>query len=121
MSTHDENGNGLGGERATVALVNAKVATVQASVDGLSDLIRSEFKDVQRQLAPIESLSAQIAGLHERQIIYESRMLAVEKEQEAARQLVHERHRYRLTNLPSILTGLGLLVLAVVQFFFASH
>lgn len=115
MSTADHSDNG-NGERATVALVNAKVATVDAKVDGLSDLIRAEFKDVQRQLAPIEALSSQVAGVHERQLLTEARLLVVEKDLEQAKARAAERQRYRLADLPNILIGLGLFAVALAQF-----
>lgn len=109
---HAENG-----ERATVALVNAKVATVDAKVDGLTDLIRAEFKDVQRQLAPIDALSSQVAGVHERQLLTEARLLVIEKDLEQTKSAAVARHRYRITDLPNILIGLGLFALAAVQAF----
>lgn len=118
MSAHvDENENGNG--RATVALVNAKVATVDAKVDGLVDLIRAEFKDVQRQLAPIDALSSQVAGVHERQLLTEARLLVIEKDLEQAKAKTAERHRYRLADLPNILIGLGLFAVALAQFLHA--
>lgn len=56
MSTHDEapeNGN-----RATVALVDAKV-------DGIRDLIRAEFKDVGRRLDDLAGLEPRIRALEQ--------------------------------------------------------
>jgi hypothetical protein len=53
MSTADENGN-----RATVAIVDAKV-------DGLKDLIRAEFKDVGRRLEEMAGLEPRIRKLEQ--------------------------------------------------------
>lgn len=62
MSTneHDspENGN-----RATVALVNAEVGRVSDKVDGLKELIKSEFKDVGRRLDEFAGLESRVRDL----------------------------------------------------------
>lgn len=96
MSTTEGNGT-----RATVALVDSKVATVDAKLDGLSDLIRAEF-------ARLEGLPVAVNSLTERMLHAEARITHIEKEND-------ERQGWRKVTLPQILIGVVSLTIAIAN------
>lgn len=87
--------------RATVALVESKVATVDAKVDGLRDLIISKFAD-------LEGLPVRVSSLTERMLHAEARITQIENEND-------ERQGWRKVTLPQILIGVVGLVIAVAN------
>lgn len=85
--------------RATVALVDAKV-------DGLKDLIRAEFKDVQRQLENFGQLAAKVEGHGDRLLMVEGRVSSVERRMENKDITERRRKNYRTIHLPSLVIAL---------------
>lgn len=104
----DENGNGNGSGRATVALVDAKMDTVLAEV-------RGGFKDLQRQLDGLEPLRATVAALHERQTLSEVRIRDIEQSDAMQATMDERRKAYRRGPLPTILISLFMAALGVLN------
>jgi hypothetical protein len=100
--------------RATVALVDAKVATVDAKLDGLIELIRAEFKDFQRRLEDAARLGAKVEGHSDRLLLAESRLRNLEVWKEAEAGLDERRKSYRSVHLPSLVIALAAVLVAVV-------
>lgn len=104
-----ENGN-----RATVALVDAKVQTVDAKIDGLTALIEAQFADIRSDLEMLKFLTVKVDGISDRQLVLEGRVTRIEQWREAEKMFDERRKSYRSIHLPSILIALlGLLVAAL--------
>lgn len=99
--------------RATVALVDAKVALVQEQVKSLATQISIEFKELRREIGEFGQLAAKVDGQGDRLLLAETRLNTLER----ANASQAERRRWRITDLPQVLTGFGLLAFAAAQFF----
>lgn len=137
MADDTEPGSGNGnGHRATVALVDAKIDTIRAIVEG-------GFENVHSRLDRFESLPAQVSAQHEMVMLLQARVTIIEKEGiSATRQLsedlkelrgavkriedsdamqMDEKQRRRLwkaNNLPAyILSGAALVVSVLLALF----
>lgn len=64
--------------RATIAIVNAKVGTVEAKVEGLGELIKSEFLATREAMEPLRGLPVEMAKLSGRTDALERRVENVE-------------------------------------------
>ena len=89
------------GTRATVALVNSKVETVDAKVDGLRDLVVSEF-------AQLKGLPVAVAALTERVLHAETRITYMERQDDV-------RQGWRKVTLPQILIGLVMAAISILN------
>ena len=101
------------GNRATVALVDAKVAVVEAKLDGLIGLIQSEFKEFQRRLEATGMLAEKVNGLSDRQLISDGRIRDLERWKDAEMSGDERRKNYRSVHLPSLLLALAAVVVAL--------
>ena len=96
MSSSEENGS-----RATVALVNSKVETVDAKITGLHQLIEAEFEKLRPLPDAVHSLSERMGWV-------EKRITDLEKDNDS-------RQGWRKVTLPQILIGVVGLAIAVAN------
>lgn len=92
-----EGGNGTGSnDRATVALVAARLDEVKAIVAGHASTSAAELKSINQRLAGMVSIPQDVADL-------KARVAALEKAQ-----------AWRVGTLPMVLLGVAMLIVAVV-------
>jgi hypothetical protein len=87
-------------DRATVALVSEKV-------DGLKELTRAGFTDIQRQLDRVAELPTIVTGHTEKLKEYGRRLDDLEETDDKKRD-------YRSTVVPSLIIGAGGLLVAII-------
>jgi len=104
-SKSEENGNG---NRATVAMV-------LRAVDDLGKLTDANFAAVRGQLKSLEVLPAQVAALHERQVLIEARVLNIEQSDAMQVTAMERRAAWRSTTLPALVIAGGSLFVAVLS------
>lgn len=112
MSSIDEAENGNG--RATVALVNAKVETVDVKIDGVRTLIESEFKDIRLQLAGLGALDAKVDGMNDRLLLLEGRVATIERRNDSIDAVQKDQRSYWRDTFPTHLISAASFALAVV-------
>lgn len=95
-----------GRDRATVALVDAKV-------DGLKELMRAEFANIKEQVAAIGSVVSDVIKLGVQSHDHESRIKALE----ASKRADHDFKRFnRPTLIIASVTGIAAILTAITQF-----
>jgi hypothetical protein len=100
------------GDRATVALVDAKVDTIR-------ELVKGGFENVQRQLnedrETFKRVEPALTSLRERMLYVETRVTDLEEGDREAAKEDRDTRRFRRSDLPGTLIGLGLFAIALVQ------
>jgi len=107
----DDNGSK---DRATVALVDAKVAIVDAKMDGLTLLVTTEFRTIREDVRALAGVAGQVVKLEATSADHERRIATLEEDKEAARE-------YRRGQLPSILVAGGSAIIAIVAILTQLH
>ena len=95
------------GSRATVALVNSKVETVDAKIDGLHAVVAAEFEN-------LRGMPVAVASLTERVLHTEARITQIEKDND-------ERQGWRKGILPQILIGVVMATIAIANIVVLLH
>lgn len=108
-------------DRATVALVNSKIDTVLAKVEGNAQTTEAHFETIKTRLDGLADIPAQIAAVDRR---VTSRLDTHDHKITALEGVVSEFQRgrvYRTTTLPPILIGVASLAVAIIAVVIASH
>lgn len=111
----EENGSG---NRATIALVNSKIDTVVAKLEGNAQVTEAHFETIKTRLDTLGDLPTRIDGVETR---LNSRIDTEAHKTTALQALMSEmqgRREYRSKTLPPILTGVAALIVAVLAFIF---
>ena len=102
------NGNGDSKDRATVALVNSKIDTVLAKVEGNAQTTDAHFETIKTRLDAVSGFGGRMDTLEQKHVALEAVVSAMERGRV-----------YRTSTLPLILIGLGSLAVAIVAFVIA--
>ena len=102
-------GNGGNGDRATVALVNSKIDTVLAKVEGQRDTTRAQFETIKSRLDGLSSMMGRLDTLEQKQTALEAQVSQLQRG-----------HTYRTTYLPQLLIGVATLAVAIIAVVIAS-
>jgi hypothetical protein len=94
-------------DRATVSLV-------YRTVDDLKDLTKAEFAALNSRLDLLAPLPEKVNALHERVVLGEARILALETSDKNALTETEQRKLYRKFQLPSLLLGALAIATAIV-------
>lgn len=98
----EHNGDTGSRDRATVALVNAKLDEVKAIVEGNARVTQAHFETVATRLDAVSGLGGRMDTLEQKHTALEAVVAQMER-----------RAVYRSTTLPPILIGLASLAVAV--------
>lgn len=107
MADAPENSSSGSNDRATVALVNAKLDTVLAKVEGHAKLTEQGFEDTQRQLDSLSGLPQVVTGVIKHAEQQDKRLDALEKRLEKG-------HEWRIGTLPLTLIAALSLAIAII-------
>lgn len=100
----DGNGNDTGSkDRATVALVNAKLDEVKAIVEGNAKVTEAHFETVRTRLDAVGGLAGRMDTLEQKHTALEASVAHLERSRV-----------YRTTTLPPILIGIAALAVAII-------
>lgn len=115
MSDDANDGNG---NRATIALVNSKIDTVLARVDGNAQVTEAHFETIKTRLDGLGDLPSRIDAVETR---LNGRIDTETQKVTALQSIVSEIQRgrvWRSTVLPQILIGLGTIALGIIALHF---
>lgn len=111
----DEQENGTGSkDRATVSLVNSKIDTVLAKIEGNAETTNAKLDGLRFRIDSYSALPAQVSGLQEQVRRHEDEIKAM-KDADV------KRHEYRIGPLTANLIGFVSVCVAVIALVVATH